>query len=282
MPAIKCPKCGGLTDSNEPYCLRCGARLGKVYHIERLLNYLFGDLDTGRVFVFFIILIYSLHILFSILDASKATEWKLENLPFFKPHILSLLCLGIQDNERILENGEVWRLVTSLFVHLDILHLLFNGLAAWYILPMVEEEYGKAKTIILFFLTGLAGSLASLYFDINGGGASGALFGLIGAMFVFGFKRGGVYGNEIKKKMLFWAIYAFGFGFLVNANQVAHGAGFISGIALAPVISWNKKRFARTKNTLAAICILIIIASWILSFAHYRENMVYFLTRYRF
>ncbi len=77
---------------------------------------------------------------------------------------------------------EVWRLFTSLFVHANASHLFFNMLALFFFGRVVEEELGKKKFIIIYFLSGLVGNLAyGLTSSIPAVGASGCIFGIMGA-----------------------------------------------------------------------------------------------------
>src|SRR6185503_2891699 len=103
-------------------------------------------------------------------------------------------------------NNQCWRFVTPMFVHIDILHLVMNMFSLLIIGPFVEKLYGSAKFVGFWVASGIAGSLAmhltlrpalargvlgSFIFrsmDVPAAGASGALFGLIGVLFVFGIK----------------------------------------------------------------------------------------------
>lgn len=273
MPAIVCPICRRLTDSSAGRCFYCGARLGRALAMERWAGILLGRVDLTRVLLFMIAGLYIVHaFLSSTLSDPDRTGKGFISLA--RPAWSVLWASGIQSTSAV-RGGEWWRLVTSIFVHLDLFHLLFNGLALYYVGFAVERIFGPARMLLLFVGSGLLGSLASLAFEIDGGGASGALFGLIGAMSYFGHRRGGTYGAEIKKQMLLWALYGFLLGFLVRANQVAHGGGFLGGIGLAALLGWERLRLVRTRNLLALAAALLVILAWILCFVHYRENLAY-------
>jgi membrane associated rhomboid family serine protease len=92
----------------------------------------------------------------------------------------------------LVTSGEWWRLITAGFLHSSIIHLLFNVYILWVIGSQLENIVGKAKFIIIYFVSLLGGSLASYLFSPFGSysiGASGAIFGLMGAMLVVGRKR---------------------------------------------------------------------------------------------
>jgi membrane associated rhomboid family serine protease len=89
-------------------------------------------------------------------------------------------------------NGQWWLLITAGFLHGSIIHLLFNVYILWVIGSQLESIVGNIKFIIIYFVSLLGGSLASYWFSPFGSysiGASGAIFGLMGAMLVVGRKR---------------------------------------------------------------------------------------------
>jgi rhomboid protease GluP len=158
-----------------------------------------------------------------------------------------------------------WRFVTPMFLHGNLLHLLVNMYSLWVIGPYVEKLYGSAKFIFFWVVTGVAGVVASYLTVVNPGthlgalgrfilktqdapsvGASGALFGLIGVLFVFGikfrnelpegFKR--AFGTGLLPVILINLFIGFmGSRFIDNA---AHLGGLLSGAALALVVSYRR------------------------------------------
>ena len=87
------------------------------------------------------------------------------------------------------KNGEYYRLFTCMFLHAGILHLALNMYSLFIIGPRVEDFFGKGKFLLIYFLSGISGSLLSI--GLNGNvmsvGASGAIFGLFGALIYFGY-----------------------------------------------------------------------------------------------
>ncbi|UUZ61078.1 rhomboid family protein [Nocardioides sp. B-3] len=91
-------------------------------------------------------------------------------------------------------DGAVWQLITSAFTHVDIWHIGFNMLALWVPGPQLELAIGRARFPALYFLSALAGSTMVYWLASETGatlGASGAVFGLMGALLVIAFKVGG-------------------------------------------------------------------------------------------
>jgi membrane associated rhomboid family serine protease len=94
--------------------------------------------------------------------------------------------------------GEWWRLVTATFLHGNIIHLGMNMLVLWIIGPPLEEYFGHARYLLLYLVSGLAGSAGALI--LSGGsptvGASGAIFGLMGAALILEWRRIFVFGGQ--------------------------------------------------------------------------------------
>ncbi len=79
--------------------------------------------------------------------------------------------------------GEYYRLVTSIFIHIGIAHIFFNGYALYVFGPQIEGLLGPKKFLLFFLLTGVGGNLATFLFNFDSisAGASGSLFGILGA-----------------------------------------------------------------------------------------------------
>jgi membrane associated rhomboid family serine protease len=150
------------------------------------------------------------------------------------PNVASMVAWGA-DAGWLVSHGQIWRLVSAMFLHAGIIHLLFNSYALIFIGPLLEELLGKEKFLVLYLSTGVAGFLLSnaYYSPFQPTvGASGAIFGLIGAAIVLS-KRWGSWGSVLHQQLLHWAIYGFVYGLLVGANNAAHLGGALSGVGLA-------------------------------------------------
>lgn len=156
---------------------------------------------------------------------------------------LFLYLLGGLQNALAL-SGEWWRLVTSTFLHADILHIAFNMFALYQIGKIVRQYYGGKFLFYAYILCGLMGSVLSLIFlGTNSAtvGASGAVFGLIGVILIGSAKRS-QYGIELPFRpldILPLALYAFVIGLLPgsNVNNWTHLGGFVMGLILGWVIN---------------------------------------------
>jgi membrane associated rhomboid family serine protease/Tfp pilus assembly protein PilF len=139
-------------------------------------------------------------------------------------------------------NGDLWRLAASLFLHASLLHLVLNGMVLWVIGRNVEAFYGPWGLIFLFTASGVAGSIASAI--VASGlsvGASGAIFGLVGASIVFAFRHRGLLPRRVTRVMGLWLLPLLGFivvgGFLDSRiDSAAHLGGLVTGALLALLI----------------------------------------------
>jgi rhomboid protease GluP len=175
-----------------------------------------------------------------------------------------LLAYGAKTNYLIRHKLEWWRFVTPIFIHVNLPHVLINMYSLWVIGPWVEKLYGSAKFTVFWIVTGIAGVLASYLTVIEGSqpgfigafliknydgpsaGASGALFGLVGVLFVFGIKYRRELPEGFKRAfgtgMLPVILLNLGIGFLGRGiiDNAAHMGGLISGAALATVVSYKR------------------------------------------
>jgi rhomboid protease GluP len=138
--------------------------------------------------------------------------------------------------------GEWWRLLTVVFLHAGLWHLGFNLFALSQLGPFVEEIFGRRRMILFFVFTGIVVSFGSLLLRAAIGiidgtipdvsiaiGASGAIMGLMGIMAGWGQQDGTSAGRRARNFSLEWAIYTMVFGWLIGADNGAHGAGFLAG-----------------------------------------------------
>ena len=165
--------------------------------------------------------------------------------------------------------GQWWRLVTFNFLHIGLMHLMFNSYALFSIGPQVEGTFGSQKFVFAYVGTGTASAFASFLFLPNdSAGASGAIFGLIGLMAVYGYKQGGSFGRGLMKQMLIWAGIGIMFGFFIGANNVAHVGGFVAGAALGFVLepdSSSTVGSAARWNAAAIGCIGLVAISFVMA-----------------
>lgn len=143
------------------------------------------------------------------------------------------LILRFGMSQAALENGEIYRFLTSMFLHGGWLHLVSNSIYLYYFGVRAERLLGTVRFLLLYLVSGVCGSLCSLLLGAGGLsiGASGAIYGLLGAMLLLTKKRGAVYTGMSYTTMLLLAISAICLGFFEpNVDNLAHIGGFLGGI----------------------------------------------------
>jgi rhomboid protease GluP len=135
--------------------------------------------------------------------------------------------------------GQYWRLFTAMFLHIGPMHVLFNGYALVVLGAELERLLGWARFLAIYILSGLGGNLASYAFGSSlsvAAGASGAIFGLIGALGAFFFRyreRLGAWGRARLGNILFLIVLNLAFGFIYpRIDNWAHLGGLLCGIGL--------------------------------------------------
>lgn len=154
-----------------------------------------------------------------------------------------LMGLGARNAFYIL-HGEVWRLVTSIFLHANLVHI---GLNMWVLMdigPMVEELYGSPRYLFLFVFTGvLSMTISMMWTLLTGGlfgisiGASGALMGLIGLMLAVTTRRRGADMQVMRSQLIRWVFYIILLGVIMpGIDNAAHIGGLATGFLLGRVM----------------------------------------------
>jgi membrane associated rhomboid family serine protease len=131
---------------------------------------------------------------------------------------------------------EPWTLLTSGFAHFSVVHILVNMYSLWIFGEALEEFFGSKKFLRLYLLSILGGSLAFVFFDAGSvaAGASGGIFGLMGAYFIM-IRAMGFRSNQILGLIAINVIISF---VLPNTALTAH----LGGLATGAAISWNYTR----------------------------------------
>ena len=159
-----------------------------------------------------------------------------------------LLTSGALNAQRI-DSGELWRLSASLFLHGDLIHLVFNALAVLALGRLSQAIFGWVRSVEILYLSGLAGAFLSWSMGATRTvGASGAIFGLLAALCIFGWKyrdeMRGELGELLRRRLLFWGGVNLFIGLIIpNIDNPSHFGGFICGCMLGAIVGhrWDKK-----------------------------------------
>lgn len=160
--------------------------------------------------------------------------------------------VGSMNAESVFIDHEYYRLITAMFLHGDIEHIVSNMIFLVGIGQMVECAIGHVRFIILYMLSGLGASICSMLYSATSGnlyssvGASGAVFGLIGALLILVIVHNGRFGYVSIRRLLLAIVYMIYSGISTQyVDNAAHIGGLICGIfimALYNFISVNKKQ----------------------------------------
>ena len=262
-----CRKCGAIVGAGEPQCGMCGEPVAGASNVAAATHpdretLRFARAILNRPYKFTIVfLITNLFIFLVMWQSTGMTTTALWQ--GFPTEVL--VAYGAKVNLLIREYHQWWRLVTPVFVHVNLIHLFVNMYSLWIVGPYVEKLYGSAKFVVFWVFTGVAGVAASYWtviqepipagrlgrfifrsVDWPSAGASGALFGLVGVLFVFGikfrhelpegFKR--AFGTGMLPIILINLFIGYlGRGIIDNA---AHLGGLVSGSALALLVNYRR------------------------------------------
>jgi len=285
-----CRSCGAIVGAGETQCGVCGASTAAQNtthagpHPPDRETIRFARAVLNRPYKFTIIFLIANVFVFLLMWDSSGMSFRVLQRAFSEP---ILVMYGAKLNYLIdAPNNQWWRFITPMFVHIDVLHLVMNMFSLLILGPFVEKLYGSAKFVVLYVLTGIAGVvgsylalqpalahglLGSFIFkadDAPSAGASGALFGLVGVLFVFGIK----YRRELPEgfrrvfgtgllPIIFINLF-IGFVGRSSISNAAHLAGLFSGAALAVFIDYRRPGVRAGITTawlaLQIVCLILI------------------------
>jgi len=148
--------------------------------------------------------------------------------------------LGAQVNN-LVGQGEYWRIFTAMFLHANILHIGLNMFSLFFVGRAVEQLFGKWRYLLIYLLSGIAGGL-TYYFTSPMGetiGASGAIFGIFGALGIFYIvnrRALGSYASAVIGQWVFWLVLNLAFGLSPGINIIDHIGGLVAGMIIAALL----------------------------------------------
>lgn len=293
-----CRNCGAIVGAGEKACAMCGAPLSVESKqvkssppLQARRN--FPDMEmlrfvraivTRRAPFTLVLLVANIFIFLLMLVSSHAGL--LNGFDY-----VTLAAFGAKINTFIRDGREWWRFVTPMFLHVNVIHIFTNMYGLFILGPYVEKLYGSAKFVVFWIVAGIAGVVAS-YFAVqpqlsNGllgrflfrttetmpsAGASGALFGLIGVLFVFGIKYRHELPDDFKR--------AFGTGMIPTIalnlfigftipfiDNSAHLGGLVAGALLALFFDYQRPYASAGFTLVWRVLQIIALALVVVSFA---------------
>lgn len=160
----------------------------------------------------------------------------------------------------LVQSGEYYRLITCMFMHANLMHLIFNMYALYIIGIQVENFFNKWKYSIIYLISGLTGALFSMLFTRSWSvGASGAIFGLMGALLFFGYHHRVYLGTVIKSQIIPVIIINLIIGFAsTGIDNAAHIGGLIGGIlgSMMMGVKDKKDKIEQVNGTIITLILL--------------------------
>lgn len=169
----------------------------------------------------------------------------------------------------LVKSGQIYRLITYAFLHGGLVHLITNMYSLYIIGSQIENNYGKLKFIFIYLVSALTGGLLSAIFNNNISiGASGAIFGLLGALVYFGFHFRLYLSDALKTRIVPVILINLLIGFMVtDIDNACHIGGLIGGYLAAMAVGIPEVENKKDKiNGVILLLIYITFMSYLLFF----------------
>ena len=256
--AVVCPHCKQIIGSEEKVCSWCGAP--RRFGLSRIIASTFSAVDLPiKAILSVTIIMYGLSLLLSISGGEG----------FLSPGDHALIQLGATGTYPLAMYGRYDSLITAIYLHGGLLHLLFNMMALTQLGPLVSQVFGSSRMFSIYTLSGIIGFIVSYFGGIPLTiGASGSICGLAGALYVFGKQRGGSYGFAINRDIGGWVVGLFLFGLIIpGINNWAHAGGLIGGGLTALLLGYNERGRERLiHHGLAVLLAILSLMAMVWSF----------------
>ena len=159
--------------------------------------------------------------------------------------------------------NEYYRIITSAFTHIDVLHFLFNMYALYIIGSQMESFIGKKKYIIIYLFSAITSSMMSMSFlpdNTYSLGASGAIFGLFGALLIFGYHYRVYLGTALRSQIVPVIVLNLMLGFMIPGIDIAaHIGGLVGGLLITSALGIKYKSSTSDRINGSALTIIYFI-----------------------
>lgn len=173
------------------------------------------------------------------------------------------------NNSSLVKNGEIYRLFSYMFLHAGVMHIILNMYSLYIVGPRVEDFFGKWKFLAIYLISGISGGLLSIGLTPNvvSVGASGAIFGLFGALIYFGYNYRGYIGSMIRSQIVPIVIYNLLIGFFIpGIDMWGHVGGLIGGILTANMLGTIENK----KYNISNILLFVVYFAFLIYLGIYR------------
>ncbi|AVK99780.1 rhomboid family intramembrane serine protease [Pediococcus inopinatus] len=184
----------------------------------------------------------------------------------------TLLKFGAIFKPFILQNGEWWRLVSGMFIHIGITHIVLNMVTLYFVGVQIENLFGHFKFLIIYFLAGIFGNLVSLVFGnplALSAGASGAIFGLFGVWLMLGESfHQNPYIHAMARQLGLFVVLALVSSLMESGIDVyAHIGGMLGGFLIGYLVGVPRLgKIEISKRVIASVTLVVLfgVAVWAL------------------
>lgn len=234
-----CPSCGTLVGTTATKCHQCGAnvRFGMAAASRSLGQILPTNAPVTYCMLSLCCLLYGICLLYSTRSGNPLMPQgggltAIFNIGAIDGRTLALLGSTLP-MPYIIGLGQPWRLITAVFLHGSLMHIVFNMWVIMDIGPMVEELFGSARYLFLYIATGAFGYVISALAGQNSVGASGALLGLIGLLLASTTRSSSASSQMLRSNLIKWIVYIAIMGFMFSGiDNYAHFGGLAAGFVL--------------------------------------------------
>lgn len=224
---------------------------------------------TIQAMIWINVIMYAVSLLFS-----RGLHFNLNPLTALSPSSDALIFLGASGTMALAYTHDWSSIFTANWLHGSLLHILFNMMALRTLAPLTAKEFGLYRMLSIYIFSGAGG----FYLSCLGGvpltiGASAGLCGLIGALFYFGWSRGGIWGKMVFDQTKSWIFSLVLIGLILpNINNWGHGGGFVAGFMLAFLFGYSERR--RSGKIDILICIGLSAFTCLLLFRSVLQGIV--------
>ena len=160
----------------------------------------------------------------------------------------------------LIADGEWWRLITPIFLHIGILHLLMNSIALYYVGPLIERIFGNSRFLFIYLFAGFSGVFASYLLSPSlSAGASGAIFGCFGALLYFAWQFPKLFFRVMGWNVIIIIIINLIFGFTIQGiDNAGHIGGLVGGFLATAIVHFPKKKSWKIQLSALVMTLLLI------------------------
>jgi rhomboid protease GluP len=267
-----CPHCRAFITTSDRVCPYCNEPVAPPQRERTPSGPILGGLIPNAGYLTILILLINSGLyLATALYSTKGGSGNFVNLDSG-----TLILFGAKIFHPQLGPPQWWRLVTAGFLHGGILHILMNSWVLFDLGAQVEEIYGGARMLAIYFVASVVGFYASSVWApfTPSVGASAALFGMVGAMLALGVRYRGAAGDMVRAVYMRYLVYLLLFSLLPGIDMAAHVGGLAGGFATAYVAGrpeYHRSPAERVWQVVAAIAVLATIYSFLQWYLWFRS-----------